>query len=205
MKYILSIFVCVLALGVWAFFQVGYWLDAGQEKVDRADLIICLNGPHRVAKAAELFKKGTATEILLTVKPSPTPLSRLGVPKRAIHLAPDPRTTYEEAMAAREFVDTHPVSSAVVVSDAYHLARVKWSFENVFEGMGVRLEFLASKRNWPAATWYQYPRSRYLTASEVSKIVFYWIYHGLLGNKETEEWVFKVKKAYLGWLRRVCG
>jgi uncharacterized SAM-binding protein YcdF (DUF218 family) len=167
-----------------------------------ADLIICLNGQHRIAKAVQLYEEGLADKILLTVDTTGKVLIRKGVPSNAIELAPGVRTTFEEALAAREYVHQNPSGTALVISDPYHLWRVRWSFEKAFQGMDTHLVFVASDLFWPRHDWFHDPFARYQVASELSKMLFYRIYHGLLGRKTAPEWVFAWKTKYLGFLRK---
>lgn len=56
---------------------------------------------------------------------------------------------------------------------------------------------------WPQHNWFNDPFARYQVASEISKMLFYRTYYGLLDRKTTPEWVFKWKKRYLGFLKKV--
>ncbi len=204
-KYVL--FACLMlaaSLSVFhAFRNVGLWL-ARQDDPVPADLIVCLmSGKHRVAKAARLYHKGFADTILLTVKETADVLVRQGVPECAIQLAPGVRTTFEEATAASEFVRKNRAAVVLVVSDPFHLARVRWSFEKAFHDLDTRLVFVASDFPWPGLHWFDDPFARYETASELSKIVFYRAYYGLLSRKTSPEWVFAFKDKYLRFLRKV--
>jgi uncharacterized SAM-binding protein YcdF (DUF218 family) len=168
-----------------------------------ADLIVCLNGSHRIAKAAQLYREGYADKILLTVSKTGEELIRKGVPSGAIEPAPGVRTTFEEALAAQAYVHQNPAETILVISDPYHLSRVRWSFEKAFQNMGTHLVFVASDLAWPEQNWFDDPFYRYQVASEVSKMLFYRTYHGFLGRKTAPEWVFKWKTRYLGFLRKV--
>lgn len=112
------------------------------------------------------------------------------------------RTTFEEALAVREYVRQNPISTALVISDPYHMSRVRWSFEKVFQDTDIRLIYVASDLPWPQRHWYHDPFARYQVASEVSKTLFYHIYYGLLGRKIAPERVFKWKNRYLRFLRK---
>ncbi len=185
-----------------AFRNVGFWL-ARQDAPVHADLIVCLNGEHRVAKAAQLYGLGWADSILLTVGETADVLVRKGVPESAVRLAPGVRTTFEEALAASQYVRENPAATGLVVSDPFHLARVRWSFGKTFRDLDTELAFVASDLPWLGPIWFDDPSARFQTVSELSKIVFYRAYYGLLRQKTAPDRVFALKEKYLGFLRRV--
>jgi uncharacterized SAM-binding protein YcdF (DUF218 family) len=80
-------------------------------------------------------------------------------------------------------VRQNPTGKALVISDPYHMLRVRWSFEKIFQDMDTHLVFVASDLFWPQHNWFNHPFARYQVASEVSKILFYRTYYGLLGQK----------------------
>lgn len=203
-KYILilSLLLLLIVSAVLIFNNIGYWLARKEDPIP-ADLIVCLNGQHRVAKAAQLYQDGYADTILLTVSKTGEELVRKGVPSGAIELAPGVRTTFEEALAAQAYVDQNPTKTALVISDPYHLSRVRWSFEKAFKNIDTQLVFVATDLSWPEQNWFDDPLIRYQVASEVSKMIFYRTYHGFLGRKTAPEWVFRWKIRYLGFLRKV--
>ncbi len=163
--------------------------------------MVCLNGDHRIAKSAELYQRGLADEILLTVQRNKDVLTRRGVPKSAVKLAPGVRTTFEEAFAIRTYVLRNPVRQVMVVSDPWHLARVRWTFRKVFEGMGTEFVFVASDHPWPVRDWFRDDEARFHAVSEISKILFYWVYYGIMGQKCAHDWVFEWKSRYVALLR----
>ena len=192
----------LIVSGVRIFNNIGFWLSRNDAPVP-ADLIVCLNGQHRIAKAAKLYQEGYADTILLTVNKTGEALVRKGVPSDAIELAPLVRTTFEEALATRDHVRQNQISTALVISDPYHMSRVRWSFEKVFQDTDIHLIYVTSDLPWPQRHWYHDTFARYQVASEVSKTLFYRTYYGLLGRKIAPEWVFKWKNRYLGFLRKM--
>ena len=202
-KYVLIICLLLIIVStIKVFNNIGIWLSRTDTPVP-ADLIICLSGEHRIAKAARLYHQGLADTVLLTVHATDDVLVQKGVPSGAVELAPGVRTTFEEALAAREYVRQNPTGTALVISDPYHMSRVRWSFEKIFQGMDTHLVFVASDLFWPRHNWFNDPFARYQVASEVSKMLFYRTYYGLLDRKTTPEWVFKWKKRYLNFLKKL--
>ncbi len=180
--------------------NVGHWLS----KADRAmpvDLIVCLDGDRRIIKAAALYHRGIAPEILLTVRGKKNILVNMGVAAAKVHLASNVKTTYEEAIAARRFIESHSrIKSAIIVTDPHHLYRARWSFERLFHDSGVTLLFVGSDSNWTASEWYRKRGSRYMVASEVSKTLFYWVCHQVLGCEGDAPWMLELQLRYLRWL-----
>ena len=202
-KYVLIIcLLLIIGSTILVFNNIAIWLSRNDAPVP-ADLIICLSGEHRISKAAQLYRQGLANKVLLTVNETDNALVQKGVPSGAVYLAPVVRTTFEEAMAAREYVRQNPAATALVISDPYHMARVRWSFKKAFQDMDTQLVFVSSNLFWPQHNWFNDPFARYQVASEVSKMLFYRTYYGLLGRKTTPEWVFKLKKRYLHFLKKV--
>jgi uncharacterized SAM-binding protein YcdF (DUF218 family) len=199
---IIGLMLLVIVSSIRIFNNIGIRLAQNDAPIP-ADLIICLNGHHRINKSVQLYQEGLADKILLTVDTTGKVLIRKGVPSDAIELAPGVRTTFEEALAAREYVHQNPAGTALVISDSYHLWRVRWSFEKAFQDMDTHLVFVASDLFWPGHDWFHSPFARYQVASEVSKILFYLTYHGLLDRQTAPEWVFVWKTKYLGFLKRV--
>lgn len=199
------IFAGFITVSVWCFMNIGNWLSRADTVVP-VDLIVCLSGSkQRAHRAVELYHQGIAPEILFTGRKQRGPLLKIGIAADKLHLAPNAKTTYDEAVTARRFIQSHSrIRAAVIVTDPFHLYRTRWSFRNVFVNSGVKLLFVGSDVKWTASTWYKKPYSRYLVASEVSKTLFYWGYHQLLGREETAPWVFELKQRYLLWLSKVC-
>ncbi len=117
------------------------------EEAERADVIIVLgaaeyNGrPSPVLKlrldhALMLYRRGYASHILTTGGAGGDPihtegevgrayLSRHDVPSEAILVEPDGATTAQSLNAAAEIMHTKNMHSCIVVSDGYHIYRVK--------------------------------------------------------------------------------
>ena len=199
---IIPVLLVLIVTGIWVFKNLGIWL-AKEDTPVPADLIICLSGEHRIAKAAQLHRQGLAETVLLTVNVTNDALVQKGVPPNSIKLAPGVRTTFEEALAAQQYVSQNPAATALVISDPYHLSRVRWSFKKAFKGMDIQLVFVGSDLFWPHRNWYNDALARYLVASEISKMVFYRTYHGLLGKETVPDWVWTWKNAYLRFLRKI--
>ena len=96
---------------------------------------------YRTARAAVLWHEGHAPNVICT---GGTPwyasrseadackelLLEAGVPEDAILLENRSRSTQENAIYSKEIMDAHGWTTAVVVSDRYHLLRADWLFNS---------------------------------------------------------------------------
>ena len=191
-----------VVLLVWGWTDLGSWL-ARADLPRKADVIICLSSPDRIRKAAQLFQEGLAPRIILTVAKEKTPLSGLGVPERAIILAPGPKTTFQEALAVARILNRSDYKTALVVSDPYHLKRVRWTFRQVFGETGVKMSFVASDFPWEGEGWWKNKKEEKIVYLEVTKIGWYWLVHGLLGMKDDPPWSLALKQRYEKFLSQI--
>jgi len=124
-----------------------------QDHVTEADTLIVLGAGlsrsgnataaqrYRTQRAAVLWHEGRAPNIICT---GGTPwyadrseadackeiLIADGVPEDAIFLENRSRSTQENALYSREIMEAHGWTTAVVVSDRYHLLRANWLFNS---------------------------------------------------------------------------
>lgn len=110
-------------------------------------------------------------------------------------------TTYDEAQALSEVMRERGFLTAVIVSDAYHMCRVRWSFSRVLQGLPVSLRYVSGRPE--AEFWWQERWSRLYVVREVSKLIFYWVDHGLLGIKHDPLWMSDIKRWYCRMLEQV--
>lgn len=188
-------------LGGRLFFNhLGEWLAIADEPAP-ADLIVCLGGGEgRVELATQLLNDGVAGSLMVTTDGVRRQVLRRGVEADKLIL---PKrfalTTYDEALALNEVMREGGFSSAIVVSDAYHLYRVKWSFAHACKDLPVTLRYVSGRAVPGFALWWRERWSRLYVVREVSKLVYYWFGHGLLGIDHDPEWLSGVK----GWYYRV--
>lgn len=127
------------------------------------DAMICLSGAEveRVQHCMDLFKKNLSERIIVTggdlergllfyqegkslASLSKDWLTNHGVPEENILLLPIGTSTYEEAVAVRDFVLKVDYKAIVIVSSPYHMLRVSMVFKKVFRGSKVSLSFSAA-------------------------------------------------------------
>ena len=167
----------------------------------KADAIVVMSGSgtfrERAQHAAALFNDGRAPRIVLTndrlqsswsqeeqrnpyyYERSRDELRRAGVPddKIAVIMVPI-RSTYDEAVALREYSEANHLSSLLVVTSAFHSRRVFWTFRRVFEGSGklIGIDPAEPRIESPAAaTWWLHRLGWEMVPEEYAKLLVYWV------------------------------
>lgn len=169
-------------------------------ELTHADAMVVLSGStlyqERTELAAELFREGRASRIVLTNDNQPAgwseelqrnplfiereaaALRRAGVPEDGIEMLPQVvSSTHDEALLLREYAATHGLHSLLIVTSAYHSRRALWTFRKVFEGSGVQLglTFVPPGEQAPQpATWWLHLRGWREVAGEYPKLIYYW-------------------------------
>ena len=159
---------------VWLCVSVIFWPVADAEK--RSDLIICLGGnvQARQKKSLKLYNEKYGPKLLLTNQ-SPNYFLKNGVSVSDIYITRVPKNTFEEAQYSRRFMEERKMDSALVVSDWWHLRRVRWSYETVFKGAGMEIRYIPAQ---PEAVEFGYCLQAHrikLIMEEMVKLVGYWV------------------------------
>jgi uncharacterized SAM-binding protein YcdF (DUF218 family) len=167
----------------------------------RADAIVVMSGSatfrERAQHAAALFNEGRAPRIVLTndhlksswsqeeqrnpyyYERSIDELRRAGVPDDRIAVIMVPiRSTYDEAVALKDYSEANHLSSLLVVTSAYHSRRAFWTFRRVFEGSGklIGIDPAEPRIESPAAaTWWLHRLGWEMVPKEYGKIFVYWL------------------------------
>jgi len=164
-----------------------------------ADVIVVLSGSavyrERTQRAAEYYRQGLASRILLTndnvrgewssaeqrnpffYERARDNLLFFGVPADRVEVLPiTVNNTYDEALALREYAETNKLRSLLVVTSAYHSRRVSWTFEKVFRQTGITINVQsveAGEQTPPPLTWWLHLRGWQMVAGEYVKNVHY--------------------------------
>ncbi len=193
---------CLLVGGIGGFlffYNIGNWLSRADQPC-RVDVIICLSTDYRVKKAVDLLQQGYSLRLICTTTATRQKALEYGVdPAFALVAAKDARTTFQEALYVKPLLREHNFRSAMVISDPYHLARIRWTFNRVCHDLPVTFSFIGT--DWPGATdkWWKNRRDRQFVLSEIPKMIYYRLYHGLLGIVEDPDETGKLK----GWYSRM--
>ena len=184
------------------------WLAADWLVLDvepaRADALVVLGGAstyeERAGYAARLFAGGFAPKVVLTddgqrggwsqsqqrnpffVERAAAVLERAGVPPESVETLPrQTASTYEEALALREYAEARGLGSLLVVTSGYHSRRALRTFGRVFRGSAVevRLAAVPPGVQTPArAFWWLSPEGWRTVALEYPKLVYYRLRYG---------------------------
>ena len=192
-----SLVLCVL-LGVAYFFRASLLRGAADawivnDPLRKADVIVVLGGGNetRPFAAAQLFQQGLAAKILLT-NPKPSATARLGltqadanlaraillkqkVPGGAIFITSDRvNSTFEEAVAVRNWAKTNGVRRIIVTTDVFHTRRVRWVFQKQLQSAGIRVAVDAVPvREYSVTNWWRDERGIVAFQNEVLKYAYF--------------------------------
>jgi len=155
---------------------LGRWLVV-ETPLREVDLVVTLGGDRgRQAMAVKLLQQGLARQVLFTgADVQPHDYQCLGVPTGQVMALPVlASTTYEEAIAMRQIVQAHSISSVLIVTSSYHTRRVYWTFERVFRGTGVEL-LIASvpPRGFTMEAWWKSYMGRKSVLIEYMGLAYY--------------------------------
>jgi uncharacterized SAM-binding protein YcdF (DUF218 family) len=178
-----------LGIGLYAFLMAGYFLAAPSQQPEKADLMVSLGGEYgsRVKRAAELYRQGYSSRILLTgyeggpIGPQPYFLNWRpqflddnGVPKSALLFDASARNTWEEAVITLALLKQRGWKRVIVVSDAPHMRRLHWVWSKVFSGSDIEFVLVSSAPEWwNPARWWGNDQSRPFVVMEYIKLVYY--------------------------------
>jgi uncharacterized SAM-binding protein YcdF (DUF218 family) len=127
-------------------------------------------------------------------------LTDKGVAAERIFLVPGPKTTFQEALMVSPVVRRMGVRSALIVTDPFHLRRVRWTFHKVLRDRDLEMIFTASDFPLPRTRWWEDREVKFYTYSEVSKLIWYRVSYGLLNRVEDPHWAGALKQPYQRWL-----
>jgi uncharacterized SAM-binding protein YcdF (DUF218 family) len=166
MKWIMIILFLLL---MFLYFTRDRWLsEMGamlviSDNVVKSDVIILLGGEgessERSKKAAELFKSGYATKVLLTdgsfdfshkmeIEKLASRVETLGVPRTSILLEDKSQSTFENAKFTKQILTKEGMKNALVVTTDWHTLRTKLTFEKVYRNSGIQLHYIAAPSVW---------------------------------------------------------
>jgi uncharacterized SAM-binding protein YcdF (DUF218 family) len=193
----------VLLVALWIF---GAWGLAArlvvQRPLGKADVIVVLGGSatyiERTQKAAQLFKDGVSSRIVLTndglqggwsktekrnpffAERAEDELIRQGVPAENIEiLSPVVDGTKDEALLIGAEIEKRGWHSVEIVTSAYHSRRALWLFERHAAVNGVELGIVSpepGQQTPPVFHWWLYPKGWNMVAGEYVKSAYYTIF-----------------------------
>ena len=140
-----------------------------------------------------MYKQGLAPVILIArsentptvdlgLVPNDTDLSvgvmeKLGVPAEKIIVLPFPggvTSTFDEASALKQYVETHQAYRIILVTSAFHTRRARWTFEKVLAGLPVTLEMVAVPYDgFDQTNWWKNETGLITLNNEYIKLFYY--------------------------------
>jgi uncharacterized SAM-binding protein YcdF (DUF218 family) len=159
-----------------------------------ADVIVVFAGGHRERPqhAADLYRRGLARRIVLTggetaraielfcdrrvtgAEINAKLLRDAGVPEDAMIVLPRGTSTYEEAEIALDQLRGRGYRSAIAVSSAYHMRRVRTTLLHHRRNEPITVQVSpAPTPDWKPRAWWRDERSLLLVANEYLKLAYY--------------------------------
>jgi uncharacterized SAM-binding protein YcdF (DUF218 family) len=150
-----------------------------ERPVGRCDLMIILEGGalERIATGVELYSDGACENVLLTGEypdeaalRSRSLLADLGSSRR-LPSGRITRSTFEDALVAREAAERGGFDHLLVITSPYHTKRVGWLFSRVLQGTGMEFGVLASQSFYmDYRRWWGTSYGRRVVLSEHAKL-----------------------------------
>lgn len=196
--------IALLSTCAYGFFlNIGSWLTTADVS-GKADIVICLDGSSdRIKKAVLLMQEGLTERMVVTTDATYREMLRNKIsPDKILKAGWSAESTYGEGLLLKEILD-EKVKSAMVVSDPFHLYRVKWTLGHIFPDDSIAFAFVSSDAPSLQGFWWSNAKSRLFVLSELPKIVYYWIWHGLLGIVEDPQWAVDLERGYMAFIRDV--
>jgi uncharacterized SAM-binding protein YcdF (DUF218 family) len=166
-----------------------------RDQLEPADIIYILNGDPTVRPyhAAELFGQGLAPKVVIAraedsigvqfgAYPNVTDsnliiLKKLGVPEtQLVELRRDPgvSTTFDEAIALRDYCRQHSVRKVIVVTSDLHSRRARFVIRRVLSGMPVTVMLSPiADRKYGATNWWRIEDGVIGCQNEYVKLLYY--------------------------------
>lgn len=140
------------------------------------DAIVVLGGSiERTTAAAQLYRSGLASRILVDDDDNQKRLLGSGIPAQAVELiGSGPRSTYEEACALRDWAGKNGTRRVVIPTEWSPARRVRWIFARELKGLGTKVTIdVISVGRYPIDDWWSNRASRDRFLSEIVKYFYY--------------------------------
>ena len=182
-------FIAGFLTAVVVLLSLGTFLRAGETPV-HADVIVAISGDRhgaRAATAAALYRAGFAPVVIFSgasedresvssAELMAREAETLGVPRAAIVLEEQARTTDDNARMVRDLMQARKLSSALLVTSGYHQRRAALAFARAFDGTGLHFTNVpADDPDWDAVWWWLDPDQRQLTIVELGKLALAYV------------------------------
>jgi uncharacterized SAM-binding protein YcdF (DUF218 family) len=155
------------------------------DTLTHADAIVVLGGnAHtRPQAAAELYRRGLASKVLVSYPPdyqrNLITLLNLGVPAGSIEaFGRANANTKEEAAALRDWAEQHAAFAFIIPTEPFMTRRVRWAFHREFSGTGAKIEVQPiTPLDYSPQDWWKTDRATVAFKTEMMKYIYYrWNY-----------------------------
>jgi uncharacterized SAM-binding protein YcdF (DUF218 family) len=163
--------------------SLGHFLLVKEEKLQPADVLHVLGGrSERTLYALQLYRQGYGRKLFFTGEEI-APLLRSytinqGVPaKDVIKFESKATNTYQEAQELKRLLENDTtLRSVIVVSSPYHMRRVRWTFEQVFDDQ-IDLQYapVPFDKSRDKRQWWTDRKSQKKVVSEYIRLFAYWL------------------------------
>lgn len=183
MKYFISLLI-IGGLFIGLVIGSGFYLSP-QDSLVKADAIVVVSGGEtdlRVEEGVKLYFEDWAPLIIMSGAARDEGISNAftmkelavarGVPAEKVLIEEEAETTVENAQYVREIIFTNKIESFILVTSPYHQRRAYISFSAFLDGNIGIINHSAEDSAWRKNGWWQESWSRYLTFSELQKIVY---------------------------------
>ena len=163
------------------------------DEVTPADAAVVLGGLVNIRPfvAADLYRKGLVSKVLVSnsgdsqaaaigavegdTESNRRVLLKLGVPESAIEtFGLVNRSTKDEALALREWVDRHGATSMIIPTEVFAARRVRWIFQREFADRGVRIQVPSFEtKYYTRADWWKTSDGLIVFQNELVKYLYY--------------------------------
>jgi uncharacterized SAM-binding protein YcdF (DUF218 family) len=193
-----AILLLTFIFGTWLLTAMGKALIVN-DPLERADMFFVLNGDvnTRPVQTVDLYRQGLAPVVgiaqtekhsteELGLLPNETDVAiqemvKLGIPQDSIVVIPseEPVTsTYDEALALRQYIENNDIHSIIIVTSEFHTRRAKWICEKELKGLDVTIMMAATpNEDFNSSNWWKSENGLITVNNEYVKLLYYfWKY-----------------------------
>ncbi len=163
---------------------VGFYLSP-QDVLERADAIVIISGGEtsaRIKEGVEMYQAGWSGLLIVSGAARDEGISNalamqqiavgLGVPEEDIITEDEAQTTVGNAQHTRDIIGERNIDSIILITSPYHQRRAYLTFRYFLGDDFVIINHSASDSAWRKNGWWESSWARYLTVSEIQKLIY---------------------------------